>query len=70
MNLHALLFTADDEAADVLCRILPALGIASERSSDQQGAIARIEQQKFDALLIDFEKAGSKRVMDGFVTRA
>jgi CheY-like chemotaxis protein len=55
MTLQALLFSADDAACDVLSRVLPALGIAGERSSDPETAIARIEQQKFDALLVDFE---------------
>lgn len=55
MTLQALLFSADDAACDVLGRVLPSLGIAGERSSDPETAIARIEQQKFDALLIDFE---------------
>ena len=55
MTLQALLFLADDAACDVLGRVLPSLGIAGERSSDPETAIARIEQQKFDALLIDFE---------------
>ncbi|HEY6768326.1 MAG TPA: PilZ domain-containing protein [Candidatus Sulfotelmatobacter sp.] len=55
MNLQALLFSADDAAAEVLGRVLPALGIAGERSSDPEAAMARIEQQKFDALLVDFE---------------
>jgi CheY-like chemotaxis protein len=55
MTIQALLFSADDAACAVLSRVLPALGIAGERSSDPQTAIARIEQQKFDALLVDFE---------------
>jgi CheY-like chemotaxis protein len=55
MTLQALLFSADDAASDVLGRVLPSLGIAGERSSDLETAIARIEQQKFDALLVDFE---------------
>src|SRR5580693_4666304 len=55
MTLQALLFSTDDAACDVLSRVLPALGIAGERSSDPETAIARIEQQKFDALLVDFE---------------
>jgi CheY-like chemotaxis protein len=55
MTLQALLFSADDAASDVLGRVLPSLGIAGERSSDRETAMARIEQQKFDALLVDFE---------------
>ena len=55
MTLQALLFSADDAACAVLGRVLPALGIAGERSSDRDTALARIAQQKFDALLVDFE---------------
>lgn len=59
MTLQALLFSADDAACDVLSRVLPALGIAGERSSDPETAMARIEQQRFDALLVDFENRGA-----------
>jgi CheY-like chemotaxis protein len=55
MNLQALLVSTDNSAADVLGRVLPAFGIALDRSSNSETAIARIEQQKFDALLLDFE---------------
>ncbi len=57
MTLQALLVSTDDSAADVLGRILPAFGIALDRSSNTETAIARIEQQKFDALLLDFGDA-------------
>lgn len=55
MTLLALLITIDDSAAQVLGRVLPACGIAVERFSDQATAIDRLRQQKFDALVIDFE---------------
>src|SRR5712692_4681072 len=55
MTLQALLVSTDDSAADVLGRILPAFGIVLDRSSNLETAIARIEQQKFDALLVDFD---------------
>jgi len=57
MTLQALLVSTDDSAADVLGRILPMLGIAMDRSSDPETTIARIQQQKFDALIVDFENA-------------
>jgi CheY-like chemotaxis protein len=59
MTLQALLVSTDDSAADVLGRILPAFGIALDRSSNTETAIARIEQQKFDALLLDFDDAAT-----------
>jgi CheY-like chemotaxis protein len=55
MNLQALLVSADDSAADVLGRVLPTLGIGVDRSSDPETTIARIQQQKFDAIIVDFE---------------
>jgi len=57
MTLQALLVSTDDSAAEVLGRVLPAFGIALDRSSNPETAIARIEQQKFDALLLDFDDA-------------
>jgi CheY-like chemotaxis protein len=56
MNLQALLVSTDDSAADVLGRILPALGIAVDRSSDPETTMARIQQQKFDAIILDFDE--------------
>jgi CheY-like chemotaxis protein len=55
MNLQALLVSMDDSAADVLGRVLPAMGITVDRSSDAETTIARIEQQKFDAVIVDFD---------------
>jgi len=55
MNLQALLVSSDDSAADVLGRVLPSLGIATDRSSDPETTMARIQQQKFDALIVDFD---------------
>jgi CheY-like chemotaxis protein len=55
MTLQALLVSTDDSAADVLGRVLPAFGIALDRSSNSETAIARIEQQRFDALILDFD---------------
>jgi CheY-like chemotaxis protein/c-di-GMP-binding flagellar brake protein YcgR len=55
MNLQALLVSSDDSAADVLGRVLSSFGIATDRSSDPETTLARIQQQKFDALIVDFE---------------
>lgn len=55
MTLQALLVSTDDSAADVLGRVLPTFGIAMDRSSDHETTIARIQQQKFDALIVDFD---------------
>lgn len=55
MTLQALLVSTDDSAADVLGRVLPMLGLAMDRSSDPETTMARIQQQKFDALIVDFD---------------
>src|SRR5579864_702810 len=55
MNLQALLVSSDDSAADVLGRVLSSFGIALDRSSDPETTMTRIQQQKFDALIVDFD---------------
>jgi len=55
MNLQALLVSSDDSAADVLARVLSGFGIAMDRSSDPETTLGRIQQQKFEALLLDFD---------------
>jgi CheY-like chemotaxis protein len=57
MTLQALLVSSDDAAADVLGRVLPALGLAMDRSSDPETTLARIQQQKFDVVLVDYDDA-------------
>ena len=47
--------SADDSAADVLGRVLPTMGIGMDRSSDPETTIARIQQQKFEAIIVDFD---------------
>jgi CheY-like chemotaxis protein len=55
MNLLALLVSADDSASEILGRVLPPSGIAVERFSDVSAAIDRLQQLRFDALIVDFE---------------
>src|ERR1700692_2418125 len=55
MTLPALLVSIDDSAAEVLGRVLPTRGMAMDRSSDPETTIARIQQQRFDALIVDFD---------------
>jgi DNA-binding response OmpR family regulator len=57
MTLLALLISPDDSACEVLGRVLPASGIAMERFSDLATAVDRLRQQRFDALILDFEDA-------------
>jgi DNA-binding response OmpR family regulator len=55
MTLLALVVSADDSASEVLGRVLPGCGIAMERFSDLETAINRLQQQRFDAVVVDFE---------------
>lgn len=55
MTAHALLISSDDAASDVLGRVLSSFDIAMDRSSEPETTLARIQQQKFDALLVDFD---------------
>jgi CheY-like chemotaxis protein len=55
MTLLALLVSSDDSASEILGRILPASGIAVERCDVFAAAVDRLQQQKFDALVVDFE---------------
>src|SRR3954453_19947571 len=54
MNQQALLVSSDDSAADVLGRVLSSFEIAMDRSSDPETTLARVQQQRFDALIVDF----------------
>lgn len=55
MTLQSLLVSNDDSAADVLGRVLPTFGLVMDRSSEAQTTLARIHEQKFDALIVDFD---------------
>jgi DNA-binding response OmpR family regulator len=56
MTLQALLVSKDDEAADVLSRVLANLGVAIERFSDPEVAENRLREHRFDALVVDFDE--------------
>lgn len=55
MTLQALLVSTDDLAANVLGRILPPCGIAMDRCSNPETTKIRLQEQKFDALIVDFD---------------
>jgi len=55
MTLSALLVSSDESASEILSRVLPASGIAVERCDVFAAAVDRLQQQKFDALIVDFE---------------
>src|SRR5579862_8585784 len=55
MILQALLVSTDDQAAEVLGRVLPPFGIVLDRCSDPEITKTRLQQQKFAALIVDFD---------------
>src|SRR5689334_11964000 len=59
MTLQALLVSKDDDASDALARAMAPFGFAVERSSDPEVAAARIAEQGFDLVVIDFDEPGT-----------
>ena len=57
MTLQALLVSKDDGAADVLGRALSLSEITMERFSETSVAVERLEQQRFDTIVVDFDDA-------------
>jgi DNA-binding response OmpR family regulator len=56
MTLQALLVSKDDEAADVLSRVLASFGVAVERFSEIEIAEQRLGEHRFDSLIVDFDE--------------
>ncbi len=61
MTLQALLVSKDDDATDVLSRVLAGFGMAVERFSDSEIALQRLGQQRFDSLIVDFDEPDTAR---------
>lgn len=55
MALTSLLVCADAKAVQVLSRVLREMGIRAEHCGDPQQAIGRLQNERFDALLVDCE---------------
>ncbi|HZW97163.1 MAG TPA: PilZ domain-containing protein [Candidatus Eremiobacteraceae bacterium] len=63
MNFLALLVSGDDSASEILGRVLPGFGIAVERFSDLAAAIHRLQELRFEALIVDFEDPDAASVL-------
>jgi DNA-binding response OmpR family regulator len=59
MTLMALLVSADNDACEILGEALAGFGIAAERFSDLATAMDRLQQQRFDTIIVDFEDPAS-----------
>lgn len=63
MNFLALLVSGDDSASEILGQVLPGFGIAVERFSDLATAIHRLQELRFEALIVDFEDPDGASVL-------
>jgi CheY-like chemotaxis protein len=63
MNFLALLVSGDDSASEILSQVLPGFGIAVERFSDLAVAIHRLQELRFEALIVDFEDPDAASVL-------
>jgi DNA-binding response OmpR family regulator len=61
MTLQALLVSKDDDAADVLGRVLAGFGLAVERFSEPEIALQRLAEQRFECLIVDCDEAETAR---------
>ncbi|MFY9559263.1 MAG: PilZ domain-containing protein [Terriglobales bacterium] len=59
MILQALLVSKDDLAAETLTQVLANFGVAVDRSSAADVAVARLEGEHFDQIIVDFDDPGT-----------
>lgn len=55
MILQALLVSKDDPTAETLIQVLAQFGVAVERSNATDVAAARLTEQRFDQVIVDFD---------------
>lgn len=54
MDLRALVVSSDQHSADLLKQILPELGMAADHIVSTDEALARLDQERFDAIILDY----------------
>jgi DNA-binding response OmpR family regulator len=59
MILQALLVSKDDLAAETLTQVLANFGVAVDRSSAADVAVARMDEEHFDQIIVDFDDPGT-----------
>ncbi len=59
MILQALLVSKDDLATETLTQVLANFGVAVDRSSAADVAVARLEEAHFDQIIVDFDDPGT-----------
>ncbi len=55
MTLQALLVSKDDPTAETLIQVLSQFGVAVDRSSATDVAVARLAEERFDQVIVDFD---------------
>jgi len=63
MILQALLVSKDDQAAETLTQVLANFGVAVDRSSDVEVAVARLSEERFDQVIVDYQDASSSALV-------
>src|ERR1700688_1212942 len=63
MILQALLVSKDEEAAETLIQVQAQLGVAVDRSNAPDVAIAKLKEQHFDQVIIDFDDPSAACLM-------
>ena len=63
MILQALLVSKDDVAAETLVQVQAHLGVAVDRSNAADVAIARLSEQRYDQVIVDFDDAATASQM-------
>jgi DNA-binding response OmpR family regulator len=61
MTLQTLLVTKDDDAAEILSRVLAGFAVAVERFSEIEIGMQRLGEQRFDGLVVDFDEPETAR---------
>jgi len=63
MILQALLVSKDDQTAETLIQVLAQFGVAVARSNAADVAVARLTEERFDQVIVDFDDPETASVM-------
>jgi CheY-like chemotaxis protein len=61
MDLQVLLVCSDQDSANMLTLILPEMGMVAEHTPSISRALERLNQQRFDAIIVDYRSDQSSR---------
>jgi c-di-GMP-binding flagellar brake protein YcgR len=63
MTLQTLLTSKDDSTAEMLIRVLAELGVAVDRSTAVDVATSRLQEERFDQVIVDFDDSDGARLL-------